>query len=110
MDPTPIEELRHLLAILCLSFIAVCFIALLPEIGKFIRLLMVRYRYKKQCIKKALADRPPPRATFFGRTNGKYTMIEGPYEDQYLSKWKRRMWRQNKRNRPQVVDKKSKID
>ena len=110
MEPMSIEESRRLLAILCLALTVSCFVALLPEIVRFIRLLMVRYRHKKRYIKKVLSESPPPRATFFGRTNGKYTMIEGPYEDQYLSKWKRILWRQNKRNRPQAADKKNKMD
>lgn len=108
MEPAA-EEARRLLSILCLLFIIVCSVALIPEIVNIIRLLMVRYRHKKRYIKKVLSGSPPPRATFFGRTNGKYTMIEGPYEDQYLSAWKRILWRQNKRSRPQVSDKKSKM-
>ena len=108
MDPMAANEAHRLLALLCLIFSIVCSVALVPEIVNIIRLLMVRYRHKKRYIKKVLSESPPPRATFFGRTDGKYTMIEGPYEDQYLSKWKRILWRQNKRSRPQVGDKKSK--
>ena len=108
MDPMSTNEAHRLLIILCLLFIIVCSVVLIPEIINSIRLLMTRYRHKKQYIKKVLANSPPPRATFFSRTGGKYTMIEGPYEDQYLSRWKRILWRQNKKDRPQTADKNSK--
>lgn len=110
MNPEELASARRMIAFGCLIFITINFVVLIPEITRFIRLLIARYRHKKCYIKKVLANNTPPRATFFGRTDGKYIMIEGPYEDQYLSKWKRRLWRQNKRNRPQAADKKSKMD
>ena len=110
MEPMSQEESRNLLIILFLLFAVVNSAALFPEIVKCIRLLTARYRHKKQYIKKMLANNPPPRATFFGRTDGKYILVEGPYEDKYLSKWKRRMWKQNKKKRPQIADKNSKMN
>ena len=110
MEPESLEVTRRIFAFCCLFFIAVNIVVLLPEVIRVIHLLLARYRHKKRHIKEILDNNTPPRATFFGRTDGKYTMIEGPYEDQYLSKWKRRLWRRNKKNRPQVVNKKSKMD
>lgn len=110
MSPEELASVRRILAFGCLIFTAINFAALLPEIIRFVHLLMARYRHKKHYIKKVLANNPPPRATFFGRTNGKYIMIEGPYEDQYLPAWKRRLWRRNKSKRLQIPDKNNKMD
>lgn len=110
MEPLSLEESRNLLIILLLFFTVANFVLLFPEINKRVRLFRVKYKYKKQRIKKTLANNLPPKATFFSRTNGKYLMIEGPYEDKYLSKWKRKIWRRNKKNELQTVDKKDKTD
>lgn len=37
-----------------------------------------------------------PRAVFFGRFNGENVRCEGEYEDKWLEKWEKRVWKRNK--------------
>jgi len=112
MELTLLETALYMLAFCCSFFIVATFAIFLPEIIRFVRLLSIRRKYKKlhTKIEKVLVSSPPPRASFFSRTNGKYLMIEGPYEDKYLSSWKRRIWKRSKKNRLQPADKKNKTD
>ena len=41
----------------------------------------------------------PPNASFFCRINGKETKIEGPYEEQFLTKIEKIKWESKKRRR-----------
>lgn len=40
----------------------------------------------------------PPKATFFGRENGKYLHVDGDYEEEYLNSFEMRAWEEKKRN------------
>lgn len=42
----------------------------------------------------------PPTATFFSRFGDKEELIEGPYEEQYLSYLEREAWIKQKENMP----------
>lgn len=94
------------LVVLFIVLLGICYLLVYSiDIVRFIR----RAKGKNTYIKSfRLSIYSPPRATFFARTNGKYTFIQGPYESKYLNTWQRKLWERNKKKKAQLADKSSK--
>ena len=54
---------------------------------------------------KQVIRKKPPNATFFSRVGGKETLIEGPYEEEYLDNWEMIKWKTTKRMEEKKVGK-----
>ena len=112
METEACSVFTQLVLIFCVLFSilgALCIIGGLMNgvsIVLYFRVIILRYRIKKLRVKKALAVSVPPRATFFGRTKGKHFLVEGPYEDKYLSLWKRKLWKRKRSKAAKSNDKK----
>jgi hypothetical protein len=57
--------------------------------GSIITVISIIYLYPK---KDSSLRSCPPKAVFFEKTGGKEKIVEGPYEEQYLTYKEKRLW------------------
>lgn len=56
-------------------------------------IISITYLYPK---KDSSLRSCPPKAVFFEKTGGKEKLVEGPYEEQYLTYKEKRLWNKEK--------------
>lgn len=73
--------------------IIINFMVFLLFMAGIIAIISITYLYPK---KNSSLRSCPPKAIFFEKTGGKEKLVEGPYEEQYLTYKEKRLWNKEK--------------